>query len=276
MIEQVIKIARDAAQFMRTRSFSIENKGMVGNDVTTADKNVQEYIRKHLAELDGTVGFIGEESGEQDYANMRAWVVDPIDGTANFIRGLNASVISIGLVECGDAVLGVVYNPYQDEMFYAERGKGAYLNGKPISVLDRDFCHGVYCTAFCLYRKEYAKICQQIMADVYEKCEDFRRIGTAALELTALAAGRVDLYFEMRLYPWDYAASVIIIKEAGGIIGTIERSETAQSLSQEFKLQNRHLIYNRPIPIIAANNQKNYDELEKIIKRYISVVPYED
>lgn len=276
MIEQVIKIARDAAQFMRTRNFSIENKGMVGNDVTTADKMMQEYIKEHLAELDGTIGFVGEESVEQDYASMRAWVVDPIDGTANFIRGLNASVISIGLVECGEAVLGVVYNPYQDEMFYAERGKGAYLNGKQIAVSGRDFCHGVYCTAFCLYRKEYATTCRQIMADVYEKCEDFRRMGTAALELTALAAGRVELYFEMRLYPWDFAASVIIIKEAGGIIGTIERSETIRSLQYVSNIQNKNLVYNRPIPVIAANNQKNYDELEKIIKRYVPVVPYGD
>lgn len=276
MIEQVKEIAREAAQFMRSRSFSVENKGMVGNDVTTADKNVQEYIRRHLTELDSTIGFIGEESGEQDYSSKRVWVVDPIDGTANFIRGLNASVISIGLVEDGEAVLGVVYNPYQDEMFYAEKGNGAYLNGKQISVLSRDFCHGIYCTAFCLYRKEYAKICQQIMADVYDKCEDFRRIGAAALELTALAAGRVDLYFEMRLYPWDFAASAVIIKEAGGIIGTIERNEGEQALQGVFGKQNKNLVYNRPIPVIAANNQKNYDELEKIINNYISVVPYED
>lgn len=267
MLEQVMQIAREASVYMKNREFQVENKGGVGNDVTTADKNVQEYVKEKLYQLDPSIGFIGEEKDEQDYDSRLAWVVDPIDGTANFIRGLNASAISIGLIEDGEAVLGVVYNPYQDEMYAAKKGEGAFLNGVPIHVSNRDFGHSAYCTAFSLYRKEFGTICQDIMSDVYSECEDFRRFGTAAIELTYLAAGGVELYFEMRLSPWDYAASVCIIKEAGGYIGTIPRDS---------KGNQANLIYTRPIPIIAANKKENFEHLLELVKKHVPVVPYED
>lgn len=260
MLEQVMSIAREAAVFMQNRDFQIENKGSVGNDVTSADKQVQKYIKDKLKALDASIGFIGEEDGEQDYGARRAWVVDPIDGTANFIRGLNASAVSIGLVEDGEAVLGVVYNPYQDELYGAQKGKGAFLNGSPIRVSDQDFSHSMYCTAFSLYHKELSEICQKILADVYSECEDFRRIGTAAIELTALAAGKVELYFEIRLYPWDYAASACIIKEAGGYVGSIFGESDGAGAA---------LSYTGPSPIVAANNKENYERMMTIIKRYI-------
>lgn len=260
MSEQVMQIAKEAAAFMANRDFQVENKGSVGNDVTSADKQVQKYIKDRLRRLDPSIGFIGEEEGEQDYGARRAWVVDPIDGTANFIRGLNASAISIGLIEDGEAVLGVVYNPYQDELYSAQKGKGAFLNGIPIHVSDRDFAHGMCCTAFCLYRKELSEICQRILTDVYAECEDFRRIGTASIELTALAAGKVELYFEIRLYPWDYAASACIIKEAGGHVGSISMQPGGGDAA---------LSYTGPGPIVAANSKENYEQMLAIIKRHM-------
>ena len=131
------------------------------------------------------------------------------------------SVISVALIKDGRPVLGVVYNPYRDEMFYAEAGKGAFLNNDPIRVSDRSFDRSLFCTALSLYNKDYAKPCLNIMEEVYAQCEDIRRIGSAALELVYLACGRVDLFFEMRIFPWDFAAAQIIVREAGGYVGTI-------------------------------------------------------
>jgi myo-inositol-1(or 4)-monophosphatase len=155
--------------------------------------------------------------------------------------------------------MGVVYNPYRDEMFYAEKGKGAFLNGEPIKVSDNDLQHSIFCTAMSLYNKDYAKPCLNIIEKVYEECEDIRRMGSAALELVSLAGGRVDLYFEIRVFPWDFAASEIIISEAGGYVGTIGFDET---------------VFNRPIPLICANTKENYEYLRQIVLKEIPEIPY--
>jgi len=187
------------------------------------------------------------------------WIVDPIDGTANFIRDIGLSVISVGLVKDHEPVLGVVYNPYRDEMFYAEKGKGAFLNGERIRVSDRDLAHSIFCTAMSLYNKDFAKPCLNIIEKVYEKCDDIRRLGTAALELVYLACGRAELYFEIRVFPWDFTAAEVIIREAGGYVGTIEFDRT---------------VFHRPIPLICANTQQNYEYLKRVVAEEIPTIPY--
>ena len=259
MIDKVIEIVREAGNIFKDRDFKVESKGTVSNNVTTADLAVETYLKNALLPLIDNSGFIGEESGSSDYDNTYLWVVDPIDGTANFIRDLAFSAISVGLVNDGRVVLGVVYNPYRDEMFYAEEGKGAYLNGRRISVSDRDVEHSVFCTAMSLYDKAFAKPCFNIIEKVYSECDDIRRMGSAALELVSLACGRVDLYFEIRVFPWDFAASEIIIREAGGYIGTIELENT---------------VFDRPIPLICANTKENYDYLKHIVEKEIPRIPY--
>lgn len=266
ILEQVQIIVKNAAKIMSNRDFDIENKGRLGDYVTTVDKAVQKYLKEELFKAYPDITFVGEESDAKDYNVKTLWIVDPIDGTANFIHGMNASAISIGLIDEGESVLGVVYNPYADEMFYAAKGYGAFMNGTPIHVSDRKFSNSLYSSAFCLYRREHAQVCQDIMREVYSQCEDFRRFGTAAIELTQLAAGRSELYFEIRLSPWDYAGSTIIIKEAGGYIGTLYRQEDN---SEEF-------IFSRPIPVFAANTEENFQKLKDILKKYIAEVPYID
>lgn len=266
ILDNVKKIVKDAALIMEQQNFDIESKGGIGNYVTTKDKQVEAFLRTNLNKLYPEITFIGEESDIQDYQAMTCWIVDPIDGTANFIHDLKASAISVGLIHNGESVLGVVYNPYMDEMFHAIKGQGAFLNNKPIQVSDRKFENSLYATAFCLYKREYAQICQEIMSEVYSKCEDFRRFGTAAIELSQLAAGRLDLYFEMRLSPWDHAAAAVIIKEAGGFVGTLYRKEDASN----------NYIFTRPIPVFAANTKENFDLLRGILTKYIDYVPYTD
>lgn len=261
MIDKVIEIVRDASRLLLDRNFEVHNKGTVSNNVTSIDLSVEAYLKKQLMPLIENCGFIGEESEEKDYNNLYLWVVDPIDGTANFIRDMGCSAISVGLVKGGVPVLGVVYNPYLDEMFYAEKGKGAYLNGKRIRASERDLGHSFFCTALSLYNKDFAKSCLNIIEKVYYKCEDIRRTGSAALELVSLASGRVDLYFEIRLFPWDFAAGEIIICEAGGYVGTIELDKT---------------VFHRPIPIICANTKENYEYLRQVILEEIPKIPYSE
>lgn len=259
MVDKVIDIVLEAGKLMNNRDFQVESKDSVSNLVTTADLSVQAFLESRLLPLVENSYFLGEENFKIAKDKPCQWIVDPIDGTANFVRDMGASVISVAFVKEGEPVLGVIYNPYRNEMFYAEKGKGAFLNGKPIRVSARPLERSVICTAFCLYNKNFAKPCINILEEVYKKCDDFRRIGTAALELAYLACGRVDLYFEMRLFPWDFAAGEILIREAGGFIGTVEY-ETP--------------VFHRPIPIICANTRENYEYLRKVVEKEVPKIPY--
>ena len=254
--------ARAASEIMKNRpsKSEIEQKGNASNYVTMADKQVQSDLEQRLPKvIEGSV-VLGEEGDAWDCDAEYVWVVDPIDGTSNFIRDLGASVISIGLFRQKQIYGGVIYNPYRDEMFYALKGQGAYLNGERIHVSDRDFTHSHLCSAMSLYKKEYAAPCYNIIKEVYEQADDLRRFGAAALELALLAAGRVELYFEMRLFPWDMAAGAILIGEAGGYW---------ECLYEE------GMPMDKLTPFIAANTKESFDRLRKIVCREIPKVPYE-
>jgi myo-inositol-1(or 4)-monophosphatase len=260
MLEKIIDIVRKSSELMK-EDIVVEQKGNECNYVTSADVNVQKYLEQHLLALIPDSGFIGEEKDEIDVENEYTWVVDPIDGTSNFIRGLGASVISVGLLKHGKPYLGVIYDPYKDELYFAERGKGAYLNGKKIHVSERDFRHSHLCAAASIYNKDLAKPCLNIIERVYMQTDDFRRFGAAALELVYLAAGRVELFFEMRLFPWDMAAAIVIVEEAGGIVENIHEDG---------------LPLDRPAGIIAANNQENFKRLREIVYEEIPNKMYEN
>lgn len=253
MINQIINIVKNASKLMVDK-ITIEQKGNDSNFVTSADVNVQHYLEEQFLHLLPNSIFLGEEEETIRLDGEYVWVVDPIDGTANFIRELKASVISVGLMKDGIPYLGVIYDPYKDEIYYAERGKGAFMNEKQIHVSDRDFRHAVICTAASLYNKDLAKPCFNIMQEVYMQADDFRRFGAAANEMTYLAAGRVELYFEIRLFPWDMAAGMAIIEEAGGYVEILHESG---------------LPLDRPAGIIAANSKENFEKLKEIVYREI-------
>lgn len=258
IMDQVKMIAKNASQLMKER-FSVKEKGNASNLVTSADLNVQHYLMDKLPPLVADSGFYGEEDDLQASDKEWCWIVDPIDGTANFARGLKQSCISIALRHFEDLVLGFVYNPDSEEMFYAIKGQGAFLNGQPLHVADTDFKHSIVFTALCQYERKYSQVCDKILNDVFDECSDFRRFGSAALELCYLAAGRADMYFEIRLCPWDFSAATVILREAGGIIGTIGTEK---------------LVLDRKSPIVAANNRENYDKLCAIIDRHLKEDPF--
>lgn len=254
-IEQVMRVVRNASNLM-TAGITIEQKGNESNYVTSADINVQCYLEEQLTLLIPDSTFLGEESASDIMKSEYMWVVDPIDGTANFIRGLGSSVISVGLVKNGKTYLGVIYDPYKDEMFYAERGKGAFLNGQQIYVSERDFQHSIICSAASQYDKKLATPCLNILQKVFHQVDDFRRFGSAAIEMAYLAAGRIELFFEIRLFPWDMAAGEIIVEEAGGCIEYIYEDS---------------LPLDRPSGIIVSNNKENFRKLKDIV---YDVMPY--
>ncbi len=256
LLNQVIEAVLSCKQIMLA-PFSVEQKGTVSNIVTSADKAVEAHLKNRLLSLLPEAAFLGEEGGYSDGSGYR-FVVDPIDGTSNFARGMNISAISVGLTKDGVGQLGVVYNPFTDELYYAEKGEGAYLNGEPIRVSDRDFAHGLYYTALCIYRKEFAETCLNILRDMYTECDDFRREGSAALELCRLASGRAELYFEIRVFPWDSCAAEVILTEAGGVY----RHLYAESFDAS-----------HPYPIIAANNAESLEKLFNIVRKHFPAIP---
>lgn len=261
MIEKITAIVRRAGRLMRPENVEVIQKGNASNFVTTADIQVQEFLKKELLALLPGSSFVGEE---EENVNTKSqfeyiWVVDPIDGTSNFIRDIGMSAISVGLLRWGRPYAGVIYQPYRDEMFWAVDGQGAYLNGERIHVSDRDFKHGHLCSAMSTYNKDYAPACFHIIEKVYAECDDLRRMGSAAVELAYLAAGRVELYFEIRLFPWDVAAGIVLIKEAGGY--------TEMIYQDGFPLD-------RPVALVGANTKENFEKMKAIVCDEIKELPY--
>ena len=251
-------IVREASLLMIKDDFQVNEKDGAINIVTSSDLAVQRFLCARLKELLPESEFFCEEEDLQNEGEY-VWIIDPIDGTANYARSLGESAISVALAHCGEVILGVVYNPYKEHMFTAEKGSGAYLNDRPIRVSDKTFGQSLFCTAASLYCKDYAETCFRIMEDTYGKCNDFRRFGSAALELCYLAAGRCDLYFEIRLFPWDYAAAQLIVHEAGGVVRGFDGD--LPSLCQSS-------------PVIGANSRENFEILNGIVHSHMDSIPY--
>lgn len=251
---EIIRIVREAAKLMITDCFEISQKEGFANIVTSSDIAVQEFLVKELSTIFPGSGFFCEEEDCQDDSHEYTWIIDPIDGTANYSRGIDQCAISVALKHNSQIIFGVVYLPRTQELFYAELGKGAYLNDKQIHVSDRKFENGVMCTALPVYYKEYAPVCSEIIRDTFLKCNDIRRFGAAAPEICYLAMGRCELYFEYILSPWDFAAASLILTEAGGCITNKDHSP---------------IIFNKKIGIIAANSIENLKELQSIIDKHL-------
>ena len=259
-LQQVIDVVREAGALLdRTGGFEIHDKGSRENIVTSSDLAVQHFLTGRLAALLPGSGFLCEEEDLADTAHRDVWIIDPIDGTANYARGIENCCISVALMRDGLLSMGVVFSPWRGEIYSAEKGCGAFCNGTPVHVSDRSFSEGILFTAMSTYRKEFARTCSDIIYDIYLDCNDFRRTGSAAVELCLMAAGKAELYFEMRLMPWDYAAAGLILQEAGGAICGFDGD--FPSLSQ-------------PSLVIAANNASNCERILRTVRRHLDKIPY--
>lgn len=192
------------------------------NFVTEYDTKVQQELFARLREIVPEAAFMGEEEDAGSFSDKGfLFIIDPIDGTTNFIKSYSASSISVGLFKDGEPFLSVVYNPYRRELFTAERGKGAYLNGEPIHVSPEPLSNGLLLFGTSPYDKELWKPAFELAWRYFTRALDLRRSGSAAIDLCNIACGRAELFFELKLSPWDYAAASLIVTEAGGhICGT--------------------------------------------------------
>lgn len=212
-------IVRGASRIMLDHeNAAFHQKTGPNNFVTDADLMVQEFLCEKLRAWMPDSVFFAEEQENKALTDEPTWVVDPIDGTFNMIRSRKCSCISVALLKNREPVLGIVYNPYQDELFRAEKDSGALLNGHPIHVSQTPFEDALVNFGTSPYYPHLLDIGFKAAKAFMSEAGDLRRMGAAALELCEVACGRTDIYFEMCLSPWDYAAGSLIVKEAGGRI----------------------------------------------------------
>lgn len=225
MINKIIDIVHECGEIMLEATDiqrKIHQKEGKGNFVTDYDSKVQAALKEKLLSLLPEAVFFGEEDNADkgDISQGYAFIVDPIDGTVNFARGLDHSCISVALAKDGHPIKGVIYNPYKQETYYAEKGQGAYLNGTAIHVSDKTLEEGVVFIGTAPYNAELAQKSMEMAYRYLQRTQDIRRSGSAALDLCTVASGKAELYFELLLSPWDFAAGSLIVEEAGGIIST--------------------------------------------------------
>lgn len=256
--KKAVCYVKQAARIWNKGTGTVTEKDGAANIVTEADLAVQHFLQEKLGKLLPGSGFLCEEENVADLQKEYLWVIDPIDGTTNFARGLPECAISVALLHKNQPVLGVVFAPRLKLLFTAIKGKGAFCCGKRIHTSQKTFAESLFCTGLCLYQKELSGFCSQIIAQAHPQCNDIRRLGSCALELCYLALGRCDLFFEIRTYPWDYAAALLIIKEAGGVLRGYRGEE---------------LDFREMTMLVGANNLDNYQKLESIISEIITEKP---
>ena len=224
-IEKIIKEAGNIMLSAKEIDNSVTEKEGPANFVTKYDVKVQEFLYKNLLELYPDAHFVGEENDQNDdVLHGLAFIVDPIDGTTNFIQHMDASAISVALLKDGEVILGATYNPYRDQFFFAEKGKGATCNGKPIHVSDTKLKDSIVCLGTSPYYPEKHKATTDLAYKLLTNALDLRRSGSAVIDICEVAKGSAGLMYEMLLSPWDYAAASLILTEAGGVITQMDGS----------------------------------------------------
>lgn len=254
-IQKMISLVHETKKIILNEDLKnhITEKGSA-DFVTQVDTGVQEYLYEKLKELDPGIQFMGEENNQNQIdPSEPAWILDPVDGTTNLIFDYQQSAVSLGYYENGQICQAVIYNPFSDETFWAIQGKGAFLNDRQIHVSSHKTLSGcLVAIGTSPYYKEYAARNFQLFQKVFEHCLDIRRGGSAALDLSYIACGRLDAYFELKLKPWDFAAGSLILEEAGGKITSY---------------QGTPLDFLQPQAILSSNGLV-HEELLQLIKEY--------
>lgn len=241
MLKKITEIVKEAGKIVlsaHNQENTITAKEGKKNFVTKYDVAVQEFLFKELGKAFPDAQFIGEE-GENDFStDGLRFIIDPIDGTTNFMQDYRCSCISVALCNDNDVVAGVVYNPYTDELFSAEKGKGAYLNGDRISVSERPLSDGLALFGTSPYHPENTDETFSLLRKVFDFSRDIRRSGSAAYDICMIACGRCEVFFEKSLQPWDIAAGTLILKEAGGIALKYDGTEISFSTPNDVVFAN--------------------------------------
>ena len=255
LCKEAVRIARDAGAFIKkeAKEFttkSVEYKGK-NNLVSYVDKNAEDMIVKALTSLVPGAGFIAEEDSERYRSEEYNWIIDPLDGTTNFVHGIPLYSTCIALMKGNEVLLGVVYEINADECFYAWQKGGAWLNGNKINVSETaDLSEALMATGFPYYdyklMTEYMKVFEYCMRNTH----GIRRLGSAAVDIVYVACGRFEGFYEYGLNAWDVAAGVCIVKEAGGKISDFNGGD--------------NYIFGKEI---ITCNAHTFDEFLKVVKR---------
>lgn len=226
ILQLITDSEKEAAQLMLGAADVLAEKKTGRRDVVTEyDKKVQELLMKRLSQAVPEAKFFCEENMQRDDLNgEQLFIIDPIDGTMNFVHGFNHSCISVAYCRSGVLTAAAVYNPYADEMFTALKGCGACLNGRAIHVEQEGISQSVVCCGTSPYDSSLTDRSFEVMKKAFIAGLDIRRQGSAALDLCSAAAGRAGVYFELQVSLWDYAAGMLIVEEAGGVCLTPDGS----------------------------------------------------
>lgn len=252
MIAAVRKAGRGLNRdFGEVENLQVSRKGPA-DFVSNADHKAEQVIFEELSKARPGYGFLMEERGEiKGSDKTHRWIVDPLDGTLNFLHGLPHFAVSVALEREGELVAGIVYNPVTNEMFSAEKGRGAFLNDKRIRVAGRTALQDALAVTGIAHANRSGPGKQKVLAEfdrATDACAGVHRFGSAALDLAWVAAGRFDAYWERNLAPWDIAAGALIVREAGGFAREIDGGDFMQTGS------------------IIASNERLLPLLTKVVK----------
>ena len=201
-----------------------DTKSTLNDVVTQVDRDSEQLIKDMLHSARPQDGFLGEEGGSGESTSGITWVVDPIDGTVNFLYGIPHYAVSIAAVEGSpdpdqwNVLAGVVFNPATGEMFHAAQGRGAQLGKRTLGVSPAVPIENALLLTGFAYAERYRRAQGELMREILPRVRDIRRLGTASLDLAYIAAGRANFYFERTLSPWDHAAGELLVREAGGMV----------------------------------------------------------
>jgi myo-inositol-1(or 4)-monophosphatase len=227
LIKEIQKAASEAGKIMLEASDpKVMEKSGHANFCTETDEKIQEYLVERLQGILPEAAFLGEEEGQDEFTEKMkkgfVFVIDPIDGTSNFIYAYRPSVVSIALLKDKKPYMAVIYNPFDDMMFSAVSGQGAYMNGERIMSSDAPLSESLAVFGTAPYYTELRDRTFEIAKALMPHCVDIRRSGTAAWDMCCVAMGRCSLYFELRIQVWDYAAAALIATEAGCTVTDID------------------------------------------------------
>ncbi|NIM70697.1 MAG: inositol monophosphatase [Xanthomonadales bacterium] len=247
-----VQAARRAGTIMRrqlSRVDAIPVKRKARHDyVSEVDRACEAEIVRQISRYYPEHAILGEEGGVSGESDT-VWVIDPLDGTSNYLHGIPHFAVSIAQQVAGRTEHAVVFDPIRDEMFTASRGNGAFVNNQRMRVSSRTGLEGaILATAFPFRQRQDMRAYMNIFSRLWDTIEDFRRAGTASLDLAYVAAGRVDGFFEIGLKPWDVAAGALLVREAGGVVTdflgneNVEASDSIMAAPYKVMTQMRRII----------------------------------
>ncbi len=260
MLELAIEAATEAGRMIRIhagKAISVKRKaGQETNLVTELDRKAEELIIRTIRKRYQDHDVLAEESGGHGKKSEYRWVIDPLDGTTNFTHGLPIYCVSIGLELRGELILGVVYDPNHNELFTAEKGKGAFLNKRPIRVSKtKTLIESLLVTGFPYHVRSNPGNVVQHFNNFLMAAQAVRRLGSAALDLCYVAAGRFDGYWEVTLNPWDMAAGVLILEEAGGKFTDLDGFPT--TIHKNTLLASNGIIHDQMVGVLKKGKSAN-------------------